>query len=94
MLEGLKEKQLPSLDELREEAHQEQDRELSANFAKLSQENRLQVVMLSRQLLQQEQKVREEQKILNLFRKLNPKGQALALAYVEALAANPKYRKM
>lgn len=78
---------------MQREAHKEQESELLKNFNQLSLERRAQVVMFSRKLAEDEERERKIERFWDAFCKLNDEGKALALAYVKALAANPKYRK-
>lgn len=81
------------LEQMRQDAYREQEVELRNNFKRLSLENRARVAMFSRELLEEEEKAALRKRIMELFDMLNEEGKLLAVAYVEALAANPKYRR-
>lgn len=81
------------LDRLKKEAYQEQDAELSQIFPGLSLSSRAEVVSLAQKLKEKEEEALYIKKVLYYFDKLNQRGQQLFLEYLEALAANPKYRK-
>lgn len=81
------------LEKMRMDAYQEQENELKSNFSNLSLEHRAQVVLLSRKLVEEEKRSPNIERFWRAFIQLNEEGQALALAYLEAIAANPKYRR-
>lgn len=81
------------LEQMRQDAYREQEVELRNNFKRLSLENRARVAMFSRELLEAEEEAALRKRIMELFDMLNEEGQRLAVAYAEALAANPKYRR-
>lgn len=51
------------------------------------------MVSLAQKLKEKEEEALYIKKVLYYFDKLNQRGQQLFLEYLEALAANPKYRK-
>ena len=75
------------------EAYQEQDAELSRVFPGLSLSSRAEVVSLAQKLKEKEEEALYIKEVLYYFNKLNQRGQQLFLEYLEALVANPKYRK-
>ena len=81
------------IEQMRRDAYREQEVELRNNFKRLSLENRARVAMFSRELLEEEKSAALNRKLLEAFRQLNEEGQRLVVAYVKALAANPKYRR-
>lgn len=81
------------LEQMRQAAYREQEVELLNNFNRLSLENRARVAMFSRELAEEEEAAACRNRVIELFEKLNEEGQRMALAYLEALAANPKYRR-
>ena len=76
-----------------ERMRKEAVKELLSNFEKLNMENGARLVMYSRKLAEEEHSDSLRDRALRNFDRLNIEGKKLALAYVEALAANPKYRK-
>lgn len=60
--------------------------ELLKNFERLTPENQMQVLMLSRKLLSSEE-------ILRRYRKFNSEGKEYLLKVVEAMAEDPRYRR-
>lgn len=79
--------------QMQREAHEEQEKELVENFNQLSLERRAQVVILSRRLVEEKKERALFDTLWKAFNQLNDEGQKLVLAYLEALAANPKYLK-
>ena len=75
------------------EAYKEQDLALHNIFPTLNLANRAEVVSLAKRLQESEISNKYYRQILNSFEKLNDKGKEIALRYLEALAATPKYRK-
>ena len=75
------------------EAYKEQALALHNIFPTLNLANRAEVVSLAKRLQESEISNKYYRQILNSFEKLNDKGKEIALRYLEAFAANPKYRK-
>jgi len=65
---------------------------MDANWAKLSPESRIQLVLLSRELVKQEQKAARKAKLMADLNKLNKEGLAVALEWSETLRLDPRYR--
>lgn len=78
---------------MRKEAEEAQIAELRANYSRLSLESRIQIVMLSRKLVEEEEVNSLRLQFIIAYNKLNEEGKRIASAYLEALASNPKYRK-
>ena len=81
-----------NLAKARKEAVAEQQKEMNANWAKLSPESRIQLVLLSRELVKQEQKAARKAKLMADLNKLNKEGLAVALEWSETLRLDPRYR--
>ena len=79
--------------QMRKEAEEAQIAELRANYSRLSLESRIQIVMLSRKLVEEEDANSLRLQFITAYNKLNDEGKRLAVAYLEVLASNPKYRK-
>ena len=78
---------------MRKEAEEAQIAELRANYSRLSLESRIQIVMLSRKLVEEEEVNSLRLQFIIAYNKLNEEGKRIVSAYLEALASNPKYRK-
>lgn len=79
--------------QMQREAYEEQKKELAENFNQLSLKRRAQVVILSRRLVEEQKEQELFDRFMEAFNQLNDEGKELALAYLEALASNPKYLK-
>lgn len=79
--------------QMQKEAEEAQIAELRANYSRLSLEGRIQIVMLSRKLVEEEEANSLRLQFIIAYNKLNDEGKRIVIAYLKALAANPKYRK-
>lgn len=82
------------LRKMQKEAEKLRRKELLENYNKLSAESQIQVVMLSRKLLEKEWSDRQLEAILREFRKLDDKEKQDYLRYIETLSQDPRYRRM
>lgn len=79
--------------QMQKEAEEAQIAELRANYSRLSLESRIQIVMLSRKLVEEEEANSLRLQFITAYNKLNDEGKRIVNAYLEALALNHKYRK-
>ena len=78
---------------MRQAAYHEQEVELLNNFNQLSLEGRAKVAMFSRELVEEEEAAADFKQFAELLNGLNEEELGIALAYLDALTANPKYRR-
>ena len=84
---------MEELDKLQKESESLRYKELLDNYSQLSAASQMELVITSRELIEQEKEIKRTEQFLLLYRLLDDKSKAECVAYLEALTKDPRYRK-